>query len=206
MLSPGVAMAVVTRNAIAGGRLGAILTVLGINCGNSVYALSSALGLSIIFTQTPAAVDTVKVVGALYLGGLGVQSVWRAASWGVARRPAGAPDISNLPAEGHGLQGMEQTRWRSFTEGLLTNLLHPAVALFYLTYVPQFIEPGEPHFATFMMLAAIHIGVSFGWLTLYGIAIDSLGSLFARPRVRRSLEGVTGVALLVMAIRFLFGG
>ena len=80
VLPLGVAMAVVTRNAIAGGRFGAILTVLGINCGNSVYALSSALGLSVIFTQTSAAVDTVKVVGALYLGGLGVQSVWRTAS------------------------------------------------------------------------------------------------------------------------------
>lgn len=197
VVSPGVAMAVVTRNAVGGGRAGALLTAAGINCGNSLYAIASALGLSIVFTRSPAAVDAVKLVGALYLGFLGVQSLWRATSWG-----AQIPVADEAAASGV----VTRSRTQSFTEGLLTNLLHPAVALFYLTYVPQFIEPGEPHFVTFMALASVHIALSVGWLSVYGLAIDSLGTLLARPAVRRGLEAVTGAALVLMAVRFVFGG
>jgi len=187
-------MAVVTRNAIGGGRAGAVLTAVGINCGNSMYALASAFGLAVVFARSPAMVGTVKLVGALYLAFLGGQSVWRA-------RPQRV-----LPTRDSGRDIVARSRWTSFTEGLLTNLLHPAVALFYLTYVPQFIAPDEPHVPMFLTLAAVHIAISFAWLGTYGIAIDSLGTWLAKPIVRRGLEAVTGVALLALAARFLLGG
>lgn len=193
VISPGASMAVVTRNAVGGGRVGAVLTAVGINCGNSVYALASALGLSVVFARSPGAVGAVKLVGAVYLGFLGGQSVWRA-------RPQRA--VPSVDAE----RVARLSRWTSFTEGLVTNLLHPAVALFYLTYVPQFIAPDEPYIPMFLTLAAVHIAISFAWLATFGLAIDSLGQWLAKPIVRRGLEAVTGVALLALAARFVFGG
>jgi threonine/homoserine/homoserine lactone efflux protein len=77
----------------------------------------------------------------------------------------------------------------------------PPVILFYMTFLPQFNGPHDPFFARFLLLAATHVGMSLIWLCCYALALGLLADRFARPSVRRTLEGVTGAILIGLGLR-----
>ena len=130
----------------------------------------------------------VKLVGAAYLVALGVLSLRRAF----------------LPMEtaAHATTGGGRLpEIHALVQGLLSNLLNPKVALFYLTLLPQFIRPGDPVLARSLLLAGIHIVVGLAWLFLYAYFLGRLSDVLRRPRVRRALEGVTGLLLIGFGAR-----
>src|SRR5213075_2023502 len=88
-----------------------------------------------------------------------------------------------------------------FLQGFLTNVLNPKVAIFYLTFLPQFISPGEPVFRRSLFLAGLHIAMGFVWLTAYAWFIDRVGAVLTRPRVKMWLERVTGGLLIGLGAR-----
>jgi threonine/homoserine/homoserine lactone efflux protein len=88
-----------------------------------------------------------------------------------------------------------------FLQGFLTNVLNPKVAIFYLTFLPQFIGPGEPVFRRSLFLASLHIAMGFAWLTAYAWFVDQLGAVLTRPRVKAWLERVTGGLLIALGAR-----
>ena len=90
---------------------------------------------------------------------------------------------------------------RSRVQGFLSNLLNAKVALFYLTILPQFIRPGGPVLVRSLLLAGIHVVVGLAWLFLYTYFLGRLSTMLRRPRVRRALEGVTGVLLIGFGAR-----
>lgn len=183
---PGADMALVTRNVLAVGRRRTMLTIVGIGSGCVIHATASALGLSAILATSAAAFDVVKTIGAVYLVWLGVQSFREAG------RPAPAPNDS---ANGR------RARLGPFLQGFLTNVLNPKVAIFYLTFLPQFIGPGEPVFRRSLFLASLHIAMGFVWLTAYSWFIDRLGTALTRPAVKARLERVTGGLLIALGAR-----
>ena len=191
---PGADMALVTRSALRGGHAAAFRTILGISLGVAVHATASALGLSAILHTSASAFTTVKIAGALYLAYLGVQSLRDAAG-----RPQGSPSAESeqIPSEG---MATDVGR-RAFLVGLLTNLLNPKVALFYLTFLPQFIGPGDPVLKRSLMLAGIHIAIGLTWLTTYTYFLGRLGAVMQRPRVKRGLEGIMGTLLIGLGAR-----
>jgi threonine/homoserine/homoserine lactone efflux protein len=81
-------------------------------------------------------------------------------------------------------------------------VLNPKVALFYLTLLPQFINPGDPVLLKALLLAGIHVALGLAWLTTYAYAIDRLGKLVRGARAW--LERVTGVVLVALAVRLAF--
>jgi threonine/homoserine/homoserine lactone efflux protein len=85
----------------------------------------------------------------------------------------------------------------------LTNLLNPPVILFYMTFLPQFIGPEDPFFGRFVVLAATHVSMSLVWLSIYAMALGVLAERMARPLVRRTLEGVTGIVLVGFGVRLM---
>ena len=89
----------------------------------------------------------------------------------------------------------------AFRQGFLTNVLNPKVAIFYLTFLPQFIAPGQPVLTRSLMLASIHIAMGLVWLTAYAWFIDRLGSVLTRPAVKAWLERVTGGLLVAIGAR-----
>ena len=181
---PGADMALVTRNVLALGRRRAMATIFGICSGCLIHATASALGVSAILATSATAYNVLKTVGAAYLVWMGVQSIRD------ARRPA---------------PGLAPVRDRSgvapFVQGFLTNLLNPKVAVFYLTFLPQFISPGEPVLKRSLFLAAVHIVMGLVWLTVYAWFVGRLGVVLTRPRVKASLERVTGGVLIALGAR-----
>jgi threonine/homoserine/homoserine lactone efflux protein len=190
VLSPGPSFAVVTRNAIAGGRSGGILTALGVGAGNSFHAVASALGLSIVLLHVPEAFDTVRLAGAAYLAFLGFRGLYRVSRG--QHRPSGAADTGR---RGHG-QGAAV----NFGQGMVTNVLHPPVAFFYLSYLPQFIAPEDPFLSRFALLASVHVLFSVIWLSTCAAAVDRLARLFAGSFFPRLLETAASTALLVISL------
>jgi RhtB (resistance to homoserine/threonine) family protein len=184
-LIPGADTALVTRNALALGLRGARWTILGIATGCLLHATFSALGLSAILATSARAYEVVKLAGAAYLVWIGISSI----------RHAGAPaseaavDVG-APSVGH-----------PFMQGFLTNLLNPKVALFYLTFLPQFIPAGAPVLRTSLLLAMIHNVLGFAWLSLYARFVNRMRTALTRPMVKAWLERVTGGALVLLGAR-----
>jgi RhtB (resistance to homoserine/threonine) family protein len=190
-VTPGADTALVTRNTLSHGRTAALCTTLGISLGCAVHATLSGLGLSAILSQSAALFEAVKFVGAGYLLFLGVRSLL-----GAGHGPLPAAGAAPAPAVAR------EGAWRgAFLQGLLTNVLNPKVALFYLTFLPQFMNPGDPVVLKSLALAGIHILLGLVWLSTYAYFISRLSDLLLRPAVRRRFERVTGGLLILLGLR-----
>lgn len=194
-ITPGADMALVAKNAFTRGPRASFATILGICSGLVVHATASALGLSVILAKSARAFAIVKWAGALYLLYLGLMALGRAVR-GVS---ASAVSLDRLAGGESG-----SAWWGGYGEGLITNLLNPKVVLFYLTFLPQFIAPGDPVLRTSLLLASIHIAMGLVWLSIYGAALRKLNAAMSRSGFRRALEAATGGLLVALGIRLAF--
>ena len=186
---PGADTGLVTKNAISRGRTAAFFTTFGICLGCLCHATASALGLSVVLRESARVYEWVKLVGAGYLVYIGARALW------AARKPYLVEQSAAFRTErGRGI-------WFSFVEGLLTNLLNPKVAIFYLTFLPQFIPAGAPVLRTSLLLAMIHNVLGFAWLSLYARFVNRMRAALTRPMVKAWLERVTGGALVLLGAR-----
>ena len=187
-VTPGADTMLVIRNVIRSGRSAGFVTAVGICSGVLIHAALSAVGLSIVLAQSAVAFHAVKMLGALYLIWLGVQSLLD------ARRRA---DETDPPPRSR------VTARRSLTEGFLSNLLNPKVSVFYLAFLPQFIDPDRSPFAASLFLAGLHFLMGIVWLGLVAIFVARGRTWFARSRVRKWLEGLAGTVLVTLGVRLL---
>ena len=181
---PGADMALVAKVTLLDGRRAAFFTSLGICAGLPVHATASALGLSLILATSAEAFTVVKVAGAGYLAYLGIRTIRD------SFRPASAAVAA---------AGRARTSRSAFAQGWLSNVLNPKVALFYLTFLPQFISPGDNVLVKSLLLAAIHAVMGLVWLPLYAYAIDRIGAVVRGAR--RWLERLSGTALIGLGVR-----
>ena len=193
-ITPGADMALVAKNVFTRGKKGSFATIAGICSGLFAHATASALGLSAILAQSARAFEIVKWVGAAYLFYLGVMALRRAAR-GVSPPRLDEPGSPRAQRAGW---------WSGFAEGMLTNLLNPKVALFYLTFLPQFIAPGDPVLRVSLILASLHVAMGLVWLTIYSSALHKLNATMTRSGVRRAIEAVTGGLLMALGARLAF--
>ena len=184
---PGADMALVAKVTLLDGKRAAFFTSLGICAGLPVHATASALGLSLILATSAEAFTVVKFAGAAYLAYLGIRTIRD--SFHAAADPAVAAE-------------RVRSGGAAFAQGWLSNVLNPKVALFYLTFLPQFISPGDNVLAKSLLLAAIHAVLGLLWLPLYAYAIDRIGA--AVRGARRWLERVSGAALIGLGVRLAF--
>jgi threonine/homoserine/homoserine lactone efflux protein len=184
-ITPGADMAMVARSVFTGGRRDAFATTLGISAGCFVWALASAIGVAAVLAASRTAYDALRLVGAAYLVWLGVQSLL------AARRGAAAEPPPTTGAR----------RASPFRQGLLTNLFNPKIAVFYSTFLPQFIAPGDPVVAISLALAGVHIAFGLAWLSLYAWLLDRAVAAFKGSRLRRALDAVTGTVLVGLGLR-----
>ena len=125
--TPGADTMLVVKNGIRSVSPAGWTTTFGILGGTLLHALISALGLSIVLAQSATLFQFIKLLGALYLVWLGLQAF---------RQLPNSQTDDNLT---------KLVVWTAFKEGLITNLLNPKVAIFYLAFLPQFISPGRSY-------------------------------------------------------------
>ncbi|MEV4893977.1 LysE family translocator [Nonomuraea sp. NPDC055795] len=178
IMIPGPDAALIMRSSLAHGRTAGLLTMTGGLLGLGVHAVAAAIGLSALLAASPAAFSVLRWLGVAYLFWLGVQ--------GLRARAVVAPVTE--PAAGTGL--------RHVRNGFLSNLLNPKVLLFFVTFLPQFMEGAAP-----MLLSAIFAGLYALWFSFYNVVVDKVGALLRRPKVRARVERVTGVLLVGFALR-----
>ena len=201
-ITPGVDMALVARSALSRGRNAAFLTTLGIITGLPVHAFLSAVGLSVILSQSALAFETVKLLGAGYLVYLGVRTIISAGKSGGKHGAQAVAEAS--PSQVRTREETMRIYRRSYVEGLLNNLLNPKVALFYLTFLPQFMSPGDPVIARSLLMGLIHAAEGIIWLMLYAYFLSRLGEVMSRPSVKRNIERATGLLLVGLGVRLVW--
>jgi threonine/homoserine/homoserine lactone efflux protein len=186
-IAPGPDMALVLRNALRGGRAAVLPTAAGICTGCIVWGGASSLGVAALLATSAQLYEGLKLAGAVYLIVLGVLALRAAVRAGRA-----GEDTGSLPP---------RSRSSAYRQGLVTNLLNPKVGVFYATFVPQFIAPGQPVFTTSLLLACIHAAMGLVWLTIYGYGATRLANVLGRGRGRQALEAATGTVLVAFGLR-----
>lgn len=155
LLIPGPAVLYVVARSVAQGRKAGIVSVLGIHTATLIHIAAAALGLSVLVLSSALAFNIVKYAGAAYLIWLGFRKLFG-------------------PAEAVGLNG-ELTRYshaRLFRDGFLVNLLNPKTALFFLAFLPQFVDVSRGH-------VAMQITILGLMLATLGVCTDSAFALLA---------------------------
>lgn len=185
VLTPGPDTIYVLTRGIGQGRAAGLVSVLGIVAGSFVHAGAVALGLASLFAASPLAYDVLRYAGAAYLLWLAYKALAAGNDEFVlaARAPAG--------------------RRRIFVEAMVTNLLNPKVSLFYLTFMPQFVDPAKGAvWVQVMFLAAVLGLITLAIKGSLALAAGQVGGwLAARPAVRRVQRWVLGTVFGALALR-----
>lgn len=183
---PGPDFLVIVRAAARRRSLG-WAAALGAQAGLCVHMAAAALGLSVVAAQSAVVFTAIKLAGAAYLVFLGVRAIL--ATRGTGARAASTPERA---AHRHG------TKRGSFAEGLLTNVLNPKAALFFLSVLPQFVDGTGTGSVTSQILLLGVLDVLIGVLYWPWVVVVAarLRGLLARPVFRRRWERTTGVLFI----------
>lgn len=190
LVIPGPAVFYIVSRSIGQGRAAGLISAMGIAAGTLVHVAAATLGLSALLASSAFAFQFVKYMGAAYLIYLGI----RVLRSGDLQLLEGAPG--------------EHSLLRIFGQGVLVNLLNPKTALFFLAFLPQFVEPARGH----VTLHIFQLGVLFAlmgwcsdslWAVLSGTVAERIrGSV----RLRRAQRHVSGGALITLGLVTAFSG
>ena len=185
VLTPGPNMIYMISRAITQGRLAGLIAYSGVAVGFVAYLLCAAFGLTAIVFAVPYAYDALRFVGAAYIAWLAFEAL----------RPGGKSpfQVRTLP--------VASTR-RLFLMGLLTSLLNPKMAIFYLALLPNFVDPAGNVLAQSIALGSLHIAISVAINMSIACAAGSIAAfLMARPKWLLAQRMVMGTMLGALAMR-----
>ncbi len=178
VVTPGVDMALVTKNALLHGRSAARATALGVNLGIAIWTVAAALGLAAVIAASAPAFTTIKLIGAAYLVYLGLRAFFRREQ---ARVVVG--------------------RGNAFRQGLTSNLLNPKIAVFFTSLLPQFVDARHAQPQDLLLLGLLFNCIGVVWLLVYADLAARGRNVLARPRVKRALDRLSGIALVALGVR-----
>jgi threonine/homoserine/homoserine lactone efflux protein len=175
IVTPGVDMALVTRNALVDGRRAALATALGVVTGTVGWTLAAALGVAAVVQASAAAFTVLKLAGAAYLLWLGLQALRRRERVARAVREARSP----------------------FRQGVICNALNPKIAVFFTSLLPQF----GSSVGALLALGLLFNLLGLVWLTAYAVAAARGRVFLQRPPVRAALDRLSGIVLVALGVR-----
>jgi threonine/homoserine/homoserine lactone efflux protein len=184
IVTPGQDTALTIRNTMTGGRRGGIFTAMGVSTGQATWTVATSAGIGALIVASQPAFTALRLVGGAYLVFLGAQALVS------ALRRDGEPRLASAA-------GPKLEPRRAFRQGLLSNLGNPKMLAFFTSLLPQF---GDS-FAALLGFGLAFSCLTLVWLVAYSVAVARAGDLLRRPRVRRALEGVTGVVLVSLGLR-----
>ena len=180
IVTPGQDTALTIRNTLLGGRRNGLLTAFGVSAGQATWALATSAGIAAVLQKSEPAFVAVKLAGAAYLVFLGVQTL--------------------VPAlRSRGATPKEAPRGRPLRQGFVSNLGNPKMAIFFTSLLPQFTR--GPSFAALLILGLIFSAMTLAWLSAYAFVVAKAGDFLRRSRVRRAIDGLTGIVLVGLGLR-----
>ncbi len=189
--TPGVDFLLTVSRTLAGGARAGVAAACGIAAGCVVHALAAAFGLAALLALHPQAFVALQWAGAAYLVWLGLGLLLQAWRKGAAQA---APVAAVAP----------RTAWADFRGGLLTNVLNPKVALFFLAFLPQFVPASSPDKTlSFLLLGTWFVAQGLAFLLVLVALAARLRRLQARPAVSRFLGVAGGLLFIGLALRLL---
>ncbi len=187
LLTPGPGVAYVTARSLAQGRAAGLISALGLSAGAFVHVIAAAVGLSSILLASATAFTAVKIVGAAYLVFLGLRIVF-------ARAVDSIELIESPPAPAR----------RLFTDGVMISVLNPKIAVFFLAFLPQFIDPavGSPTVQILclgLLYCTLSVITDGGYALLAAQIRDWIAPWTSRSRMPRYLSGGVFIGLGIQA-------
>ena len=186
--TPGQDTALTIRNTLAGGRGGGIATGFGVASWQALWVVATTIGLVAVLAASEPIFAAVKLAGAGYLIFLGLQSLYAAFQ-------SSAPNDKGE----HAASPVELPLRTAFVQGVVSNLGNPKMAVFFASLLPQFVPRDTPEILALLGLA--FCTMTFVWLTAYAVFVAKAGNFLRRPRIRRSLESIAGLALVGLGLR-----
>jgi threonine/homoserine/homoserine lactone efflux protein len=186
ILTPGQDTFFILGRSLASGRTAGISAALGITAGSIIHTFAAALGLSALLATSQYAFMAVKYAGAAYLLYIGVRA---------------------LLSRANGLPGPDvratDTRWSAFRQGILSNLLNPKVALFFLALMPQFISAGSINkVGAFLVLGLSFVALGVVWCLVLAIGAAHLrGAFLRRPSMANVLNKIAGAMFIALGLK-----
>lgn len=185
VLTPGPNMVYLVSRSICQGRRAGLVSLGGVGVGFLFYLVAAAFGITALLFAVPYAYDALRIGGALYL----LWMAWQAIKPG-GRSPFQVRELA------------PDSPRRLFVMGLLTSLLNPKVAMFYLALLPQFIDPQQNVMAQSLLLGCVQIGISVGVNALIVAGAGGIAAFLAgRPRWVAAQRWVMGGVLSALALR-----
>jgi threonine/homoserine/homoserine lactone efflux protein len=179
-IAPGPGMLYVLARSLAGGRREGLLSALGTFVGGMVHVCAAAAGISIVLAKSAAAFAAVKYLGAAYLCFLGIRMILDARK----DQPISLADL--------------QSRRSPFWQGIMTEVLNPKTALFFLSFIPQFVNRGNGHvFAQFILLGTVSVTLNTTADIIVTMLAGPLGErIRGSARFRRRQRTLTGAVMI----------
>lgn len=185
IILPGPDTAIMTKNTLTGGKQGGFKTMLGICCALSIHTLTAIAGLSAIIAKSALLFSIFKYIGAVYLIYLGIKSLW------ILRNQETTDTVVESKYKNKS----------SFKQGFLTNLLNPKIAVFFLTFLPQFVNPERHTFMPFLILGITYIVLTVVWYLFYIYLLNQISAFMKKPKTQKVIEGITGTILIGFGIK-----
>ncbi len=188
ILSPGPDMIYVITRGMVHGRRAGMLSAIGVVCGILVHTTAAAFGLTLILQTSAFAFLLVKFIGAVYLLYIGIEALREKSTFHLQSSASGA------------------TSSALFWQGVLSNVLNPKIAIFFLAFLPQFVDQASSHVTLQMGI----LGTTFAFfglcfLLVVGYSSGSIGTwLTDRPAYARFFQRLAGGILIGLGIRLAF--
>jgi threonine/homoserine/homoserine lactone efflux protein len=188
-LVPGPSMMYVMSRSIAHGRAAGICSAFGLATGLLIHTIAASLGLSVIFFYSPLTYLIIKYLGAIYLIYLGTRSLF-------TKEALHQSSISQQPIN----------KYQVYTQGIITELLNPKTALFFLSFLPQFVDPLRGSTALQMfILGFILILTALTADLIIGITGGMMSTWFsAHPFIQKAQRWLAGTVLISLGVRLAF--
>ncbi len=187
---PGPALLYATAQTIARGRKGGLMAALGIHLGGYVHVIAAALGLGFLLSEVPTAYMIVKFAGAVYLVWLGFRMITQRVEEAASLPPAANPR-------------------RTFAQSILVEVLNPKTAVFFIAFLPQFVDPAAslPAWLQFLILGTIvNLAFSSADLVAVSLAHQIVGRIKQSLRGQRVARWIGGSILAGLGLRLRLEG
>jgi threonine/homoserine/homoserine lactone efflux protein len=191
VMVPGQGVAMVLKQSITGGSKAALLSAIGNCAGIFLWSISSAIGLSAIFTQSQLAYSLLKWTGVAFLVFVALQTAF------TLRKEFGTFDLDGTK---------QPSNWASFRLGLITNLTNVKAAVYAVAFLPAFVPQDFSLAWGIMIFGSIWAIVSICWNLFLIWTVKKSSTYIQRPIVRRTLTAISALGIMGLALGLAFSG